>query len=259
MSEVKSQMSDGDRRGTSQALQKLFAKYTHLPLGGKEISCPYWRNDLKRGIFGPGGGKGRPEEIVEITEQEAKKEGLDLGKMNEEEIISFMEKSRIGIDCSGFVFWMMDVLDKEKGGHGITDDIPGCQGKFLCRANVKMLTSEEVTLPIEKVKDIRVGDIIRLHGGKHVTIVIRVIRGQPKICPDGAGQELGEVREIEYAHSSGLTETSGVHSGRIIITDPDFGLEKQTWQEKADKGENYGHKYYLTTLGDGVKRLKIWA
>lgn len=243
MSEVKSQMSDGDRRGTSQALQKLFAKYTHLPLGGKEISCPYWRNDLKRGIFGPGGGKGRPEEIVEITEQEAKKEGLDLGKMNEEEIISFMEKSRIGIDCSGFVFWMMDVLDKEKGGNGITDDIPGCQGKFLCRANVKMLTSEEVTLPIEKVKDIRVGDIIRLHGGKHVTIVIRVTR----------------VREIEYAHSSGLTETSGVHSGRIIINDPEQGLEKQSWQEKTDKGENYGHKYYLTTLGDGVKRLKIWV
>lgn len=243
MSEVKSQMSDGDRRGTSQALQKLFAKYTHLPLGGKEISCPYWRNDLKRGIFGPGGGKGRPKEIVEITEQEAKKEGLDLGKMNEEEIISFMEKSRIGIDCSGFVFWMMDVLDKEKGGNGITDDIPGCQGKFLCRANVKMLTSEEVTLPIEKVKDIRVGDIIRLHGGKHVTIVIRVTR----------------VREIEYAHSSGLTETSGVHSGRIIINDPEQGLEKQSWQEKTDKGENYGHKYYLTTLGDGVKRLKIWV
>lgn len=243
MSEVKSQMSDGDRRRTSQALQKLFAKYTHLPLGGKEISCPYWRNDLKRGIFGPGGGKGRPEEIVEITEQEAKKENLDLGKMNEEEIISFMEKSRIGIDCSGFVFWMMDVLDKEKGGNGITDDIPGCQGKFLCRANVKMLTSEEVTLPIEKAKDIKVGDIIRLHGGKHVTMVIQVTR----------------VREIEYAHSSGLTEVSGVHSGRIIINDPDFGLEKQSWQEKTDKGENYGHKYYLTTLGDGVRRLKIWA
>jgi len=252
-------MSDGDRRETSPALQKLFAKYTHLPLGRKKIRCPYWMNNLKRGIFGPGGGKGKPEEIVEITERKAKKANLDLGKMTEEEIISFMEKSRIGIDCSGFVFWMMDVFDKEKGGNGITDDIPGCQGKFLCRANVKMLTGEEVTLPIEKVKDIKVGDIIRLHGGKHVTMVIRVIRDQLKISPDGAGQALGKIREIEYAHSSGLTETSGVHSGRIIINDPDFGLEKQTWQEKTDEGENYGHKYYLATFGDGVKRLKIWA
>jgi len=247
MSEVKSQISDGDRRETSPALQKLFAKYTHLPLGRKEIRCPYWMNNLKRGIFGPGGGKGRPEEIVKITEREAEKAKLDLEKMTNEEIISFMAKSRIGIDCSGFVFWMMDVLDKEKGGNGITDDIPGCQGKFLCRANVKMLTDQEVALPIEKVKDIKVGDIIRLHGGKHVTIVIRVIR------------RLGKIREIEYAHSSRLTETSGVHSGRIIINDPDFSLEKQTWQEKTDNGENYGHKYYLTNLGDGVRRLKIWV
>jgi len=205
-------------------------------------------NLLKKMVYGPYGGKGSPAQIVAATEEEAKKEGLDLSQMNTEEIISFMVRKRIGVDCSGLAFALLDALDKEKGGNGIFDDIPGCQGKTLCRANVCMLTDDNVVTPIERVNDVQVGDMIRLDGGKHAAVVISVTR------------ELGAVKEIEYAHSSQKTSLiKGIHSDKIEIVNSDLTLSNQTWLEKTSDGENYGIKYCLATKGDGIFRLKIWA
>lgn len=234
---------------TSKSLDKLFYQYTHLPLGRKKVICPYWINNLKLGIFGPYGGKGTPEEIVQATEDEAKKANLDLEKMTKEEITAFMKRKKIGIDCSGFVFWMLDVLDKEKGGNGIADDIPNSVGKFLpSRANVAMLTNEKVICSI-RIKEVKVGDMIRLDKGRHVAIVMRVVRELG---------DIGEVKEIEYAHSSSRTKTSGVHNAKIKIIDQNKGLEEQQWYELASENKSYGKIYLLSGIGDGIKRLKSW-
>lgn len=233
---------------SSRALQELFHLYTHLLIGGKEICCPYWMNLLKRMVYGPYGGKGTPMQIISATEEEARKEGLDLSKMNSDKILSFMRRKKIGVDCSGFVFAMLDVLDREKGGNGLADDIPNCRGKLLCRANVRMLTDEKVVVSVEKVNDIVVGDLIRLDGGKHVAVVIGITR------------ESGRGKEIEYAHSSKKTSLArGVHSDKIMVINPDLNLGAQTWLEKTAENENYGQKYLLTAKRDGIKRLKIWA
>lgn len=231
---------------TSCVLRDLFYKYTHLPLGGKEIVCPYWMNNLKEGIFGPYGGKGTPEQIVEATETEAKKAGLNLNKMREEEILAFMKNKKLGVDCSGFVFWMLDALDKEKGGNGIADDFLSTDPLLPSRANVVMLTNEEVVLAVE-LKDIQVGDMIRLNKGKHIAIIMRVVR------------DLGKVREIEYAHSSARTKISGVHNAKIKITNQNKGLEAQKWNELASGVKNYEEAYFFPDIGDGVKRLKTWS
>jgi len=242
---------EGLKRGkvkieSSAALDKLFYKYTHLPLGGKEIVCPYWMNDLKLEIFGPYGGKGTPEEIVQATEDEAKKTSLNLEKITKEEIITFMKRKKIGVDCSGFVFWMLDTFDKEKGGNGIADDIPNSIGQFLpSRANVAMLTSEKVSFPMNIV-EAKVGDMIRLDRGRHVAIVMKVVRVK------------GKVREIEYAHSSSRTKIPGVHNAKIKIVDQNKGLEEQLWYELASEGKSYGQVYLLSAIGDGLKRLKSW-
>lgn len=235
---------------TSRALDDLFYKYTHLSLGEKKIVCPYWINNLKLGVFGPYGGKGTPEQIVEATEAEAEKISLDLNKLTKEEILAFMKNKRLGVDCSGFVFWMLDTLDREKGGNGIADDIPGSSGRFLpARANVMMLSSDEVSLPV-KLKEVKVGDMIRLNNGKHVVIILRILRNVG---------DLEKVKEIEYAHSSGRTKIQGVHLGRIKVNDSLKGLEAQLWEEKAIDGQNYGQTNYLSQAGDNIRRLKIWA
>ncbi|RJR26080.1 hypothetical protein C4578_00065 [Candidatus Microgenomates bacterium] len=239
---------ENNNKETSEALIKTLESYSKLSLGGKTVRAPYWMNKLKLGIFGPFGGKGRPEDLISSVKTEAEKKGIKLEKLSEEEILSFMKRKKIGVDCSGFVFWMLDSLDRERGGNGIADDIPGSKGKFLSsRANAQMLTSKEVVVPVEKVKDIKPGDVIRLRGGQHLAVVVSVTKNG------------GKVIEVEYAHSSFLSKEKGVHLQRIEVTDEDKGIGEQIWLEQTDKGENYKEAYFMPEKGDGVKRLKIWS
>jgi len=231
----------------SKALESLFYQYTHLPIGGKEISCPYWRNRLSLAITGPFGGKGKPEQIVEATESAAKKAAVNLNQMSEEEILAFMKRKKIGVDCSGFVFWMLDALDRGRGGRGIADLIPRLPGTLAQRqVSADKLTGKNLSIPVKKIDEIRVGDTIRLHGGKHIAVVIKVVR------------DLGKVREIEYVHSSEKTAVPGVHSGLIKITNLEGGLADQEWEETLPNGDSY-KQMLLSSQGDGLKRLKIWA
>jgi hypothetical protein len=232
---------------TSEALQNLFFQYTHLPIGGKEIRCPYWRNRLGLGITGPFGGKGRPEQIVEATEMAAKKAAIDLSQMPEEEILAFMKRKKIGVDCSGFVFWMLDALDREKGGKGITKIIPRFPGTQPERqASAEKLTSETLSLGVEKINEIQVGDMIRLDGGKHIATVLKIEK------------DLGKLKGVEYAHSSERTKVQGVHSAKIKIVDAGRSLAAQEWEEVLPNGDSY-RKMLLPAKGDGARRLKIWA
>ncbi len=230
---------------TSKVLQDLFFQYTHLPIGEKEIRCPYWRNRLTLGITGPFGGKGRPEQIIEATRLAAKKAAVNLNQMSGEEILAFMKRKKIGVDCSGFVFWLLDSLDKEKGGPGLAEKFPHFPGTLPQRqASAEKLTGESLSTPI-KVDQVRVGDMIRLDGGKHIAIVIKIEK------------ELGKVKEIEYVHSSERTTIAGVHSGKIKVIDSQKKLEEQEWEETLPDGTSYGREFCREERGDGLKRLKI--
>lgn len=224
-------------------MDRLFYAYTHLSLGGKEIVCPYWMNDLEKDIYGPLGGKGKPEEIIAAAEEIAKEKKIDLNLFSEGQIIEFMKENKIGVDCSGFVFWMLDVFDKELGGDGIANDIPGSQGKYIkARVNVRMLTEKNVSTFIDSVFDIQVGDMIRLGKGKHISIVISLKKDE-------------NVFEILYAHSSDLTLEAGVHSAKIVVTSSSPKLELQKWEETDKNGNNYLKIAYFPEEGDGIYRL----
>lgn len=230
---------------SSKALKKLFYQYTHLPLGGKEIRCPYWMNELRLGIVGPGGGKGRPEDIVRSTREKAREAGLVLTKMSEKEILALMKRERIGVDCSGFAFWLLDALDRENGGKGLLKALPAT-GRFPASlANVKLLTSAKYARPVS-LADIKVGDMLRLRAGRHIAVIFRLKYDEKKL-----------LFEIDYAHSSVATKTTGVHLGTIVIKVPG-GLEKQEWLEENKKGQNYGQTSFRPERGDGLYRLRLW-
>ena len=234
---------------TSRALQDLFYNYTHLPLGGKEIVCPYWINSLKRLRYGPGGGKGNPQENIMHTNSKAKEKNIDLNKQSEREIVLFMKKNRIGVDCSGFAFWMLNALDLEKGGNGIYDDIPNSRGKIIkIRASTKMLTDEGISFFVQKINEIKPGDMIRLRGGHHLAVVLEIEKDKDR-----------NTQKIIYAHSSScfFTAVSGVHKESIIIKDSEKSIQEQDWREQTQDKSNYANNLY-PQAGDGIKRLKIW-
>lgn len=236
----------------SPAIEKLLDRYLNLDIAGKKIRCPYWMNIIHPGlghrkIFGPYGGKGKPHQIIQATLDTAKMDGIPLEGMSSWQVRKLMENNRIGIDCSGLAYWLLDALDRQKGGNGLEDDILGVKGRFLIRANVEMLTNDEVTMPIEKIAEVEIGDMIRLHGGKHLAVVIRIKKIREK------------VRELVYAHSTNFTWFKGIHTGRILVKDLGKDLSNQTWLEKTRKGENYGKKCFWPEKGDGIRRLKVWV
>ncbi|MFZ5366439.1 MAG: hypothetical protein ACOZBZ_04110 [Patescibacteria group bacterium] len=233
---------------SSKAIDKLLFQYTHLPIFKKQVKCPYWMDKIKKKIWGPYGGKGSPQELVRATLEVGAKKKINLAKLTSQQIRVFMKKNRIGLDCSGLAFKLLNTLDKEKGGNGLEDDIPGVKGKFLLRANVMMLTNDEVSLPIKKLRDLAVGDLIRLGEGKHLAVIVEIKRGSK-----------GQIKEIVYAHSSPGTVPDGVHKARILIKDGNYGLEAQKWLERTKKGENYGQKFFKPEKGDGIRRLRIWT
>lgn len=236
-----------DMMTSSKAMDNLLYRYTHLLLGGKQIRAVYWMDKIKKKIWGPYGGKGSPEELAEAANKIAKEKGINLTKLKRRQIRLFLKKSLIGMDCSGLAFNLLDALDKEKGGNGLVDDIPGARGRFLVRASVAMLTNNEVSVPVKKISDLRIGDMIRLSAGKHLAVVTQIKK------------EDKEIREIVYVHSSSGTAIDGVHTAKILVLNENLGLEKQRWLETAKNGENYGQKFFHPEKGDGIRRLKIWA
>jgi len=231
----------------SKALEKLYYDYTHLPLGGKFVRCPYWSNRQRILLSGPFKGKGTPRQITLATIKAAREHRLDLSKLSTSDIRKFMEHHRVGVDCSGFVYHLADAFDREKGGLGICEKVKGVRGSWVRRVNAFCLTNDVNSVEIKKVKEIRVGDLIRFNAGKHIALVLRV-KKDPQDLP----------KEVTYAHSGRLSAITGVHTARFEVKNAQAGLDEQKWFEKTRKGYDFMKASFSQKEGDGLRRLKIW-
>lgn len=191
---------------------------------------------------GPFSGKGTPKQIVYATYLAAKKDGVDIARLNKTQLKVFMQKSRIGVDCSGFVFHLANCFQKEIGQGSIVEKLLGKTSfpdwRAAWRVNADMLTSPKHTVEVP-LDQVQVGDIIRNRAGKHLLFIIE------------ANNET-----LTYAHSSkGSTKQDGVHLAKIVIKNWQKGLEYQLWQEQTLDGENYGKICFDPKQGDSIKRI----
>ncbi len=217
----------------SKILFEAYEKFI-LPLGGKKVPTPYRMNDI--GAFQKVGpafqGKSSPEILIKTTKQLAKEQGFDLKKANVEQIKNFMVLNKLGIDCSGFVYRILNELVQKVKGKPLTEfGLPN-----VGRTNVTKLTSFEFTITIETAGQIQSGDLIELNSSSkppHCFIVLQ---------NDG--------HKIIYAHSAGRSKITGVHTGEIIISDPKKGLDEQNWKEE------FKALVFNAKSGDGARRLK---
>lgn len=216
----------------SDRLNQIVKKYETISLNnGQEIPCPYWMNKLRKGrvfIRGQYNGKGSWHEIQKALNEALAKENVRR-VISYEKIQKLAKRHRIGIDCSGFIFRVLEHTNpsfKQLFPFGIN------------KTNAKMLTDKHITRLILKAKDIMPGDLIRMMGGKHAAIILK---------NDG--------RIITYVHSATSTLIRGVHRARIKVAYPQKGLEFQTWEEKTNKKENFGKKYFNPQKGDSIRRL----
>jgi hypothetical protein len=222
---------------------------TKLELLKEEIShyigIPYWRNILKEGKIvkeGFAGGKGTATEIAAETIRLAKEQKVDLTKLTDKEIYSFQKKNKIGIDCSGLVYNLLDKYDRILGGEGIFNKTIGTDSKRGARRlSANMLTNSLNSISINDFNDIKTGDMIRMDEGRHVIFII---------------EKLKDI--IFYIHSSERSKQRGVHFGTIDIIDYSKDLSHQKWSDTTSLGIEY-NKLFNSQKGDGIFRLKCFA
>lgn len=240
-----------------QATLNFIDGYFQLPIMGKKIRCPYFkykkkilRRRLKNRVFT---GKGLPSEIAMATESLAKKQKKPLKNWTAEKIRDFMKKNGLGIDCSGFISWILNswYQKEHKGKHiwrKINISLLSLKGmRYLLRPvenlDVKTIIRSKNCQPIKKVVQIKPGDLIHL-GENHLLIITHVSKDSKN-----------RVKSISYCHSSDFYD--GVHRGKIEIKNFKAGLAKQRWIEKS-KGQNWSFNEYLSSKKSGVVRLDLF-
>lgn len=200
-----------------------------LDVEGKKIPIPY-RINIPADEHPVRQGKSSPEVILAQLKKDAKDQGFNLKQASEQQIRQFMMKNRLGIDCSGFSYRMIDNLLASL-------KLPSLQHSgfpHVGRTNVILLTSSTHTITINQARFVRAGDLIKIGSQESIPHCMIIIQVSPQ--------------EIIYAHSASRTKVTGVHIGKIKILDPALGLEQQEWEEPL---------FYNPASGDKVARLKI--
>ncbi len=208
----------------SKILQEAYDQFL-LPLGGKKVPTPYRMNDI--GAFQKPDpefqGKSSPEILTKTTRRLAHEQQFDLNKASVEEIQNFMRKNRLGIDCSGFAYRVLNHLVQIVKGKPLT----AFGFDHVGRTNVDKLASDEFTTIVDDVSKIRSGDILKVNSQlkpPHCLVVVSI-----------------DEKGITCIHSTKHNTPDGVNMG--------------IFKELASWGNSQGIKYN-PQAGDGVRRLR---
>lgn len=248
-----------NKKRAEQALQQRADEYVNFRVTEKTIKIPYILG-FGRWQFWNTSGKGSPEMIRKALLNEATFHDVDLEKADIFEIYDFMRAHRIGIDCSGLAYHVLDAYIKERLSKPLSAFLvryPGILGKIertllsykrFRRISAKTLTSPLNTTEIYAVKNMQIADLVRISRERdHVLVISRITH-----------DESDTITQIEYVHSSSVnTQMRGPHYGIIQVQDQEKGLEAQIWLEKTKANDDYGKQFYRPDLGDSVRRLKI--
>lgn len=253
----------------SQKTLDLIEQYKNFKIGNAVCSIPYYNNKsfggrakLKVEI-----GKGSPKEIYDEVIARALLEKVDAKNLMSTDLKKFLVDHAIGIDCSGFAYYILNEESESRGKGNIDRHISfpmasGILGKLRCKLrpieNTDVATlahdenSELITLP-----KIEVADMITMIGKD--SQVNKDDRDHILIVSQIDYQNYVPVT-IHYIHSiawpsDGIYE-SGVREGKIEILDPNKSLLEQKWTEAGKTGnENYTFSG-ATKSSTQIRRLK---
>lgn len=247
-----------DIQTLSVTAQSVLDSYLNLKVGANHISVPYFNNTrLKtRGGLRVFTGKGSVKEINEEISILSKKKRVNLEKLNNDQAKHFLVDNNIGIDCSGFAYYLLDAQLKDKMDTSLRSVIKFptkhnifrkiiAKLRIVQNIDVLTLSQEENSFSI-KMKDISPGDFIVLikSGQKnnlnHIMVITDISHKCKKIDLENTADLTGMV--ITYAHSFAWSKDGkynhGVRVGEIEIINPDAGLLDQKWTEQDKTGED---------------------
>lgn len=232
---------------------KFIEKYFNLNVKGHKVISPYFKRT--GGFFTSKlySGKDSPEHIEQEINSYLDKNKIHVS--NPEDIRKIMQEINLGIECSGFVYQVinfsfvevfnMNELKTYLPVEPITKPRKYISRKYRpeCSVNANMFTSQPISTAIQ-LDDIQPYDFIRTRGGKHILLVIEVKYDNSKPA------------YIKFVHSSYSYNRDGVRYGEIFVS-PDMKLINSTWNDN-DQTEDINHAfkgYREKHIDNGVYRL----
>ncbi len=251
----------------SSPAQKIINNYLHLPIPGQDVACPYYNNrraNIRAGLRALIG-KGAPEDITTEAELIALREKQDLKKMDNETLQKFLVDHKLGVDCSGFYYHVLDTELQARGLGKMRQHIKFPYIKNPLRklltifrpaehAGVRTLSHEKNATEI-KLSEIAPGDMITMiatgqnHNFNHMLLAHQV------------DQEKDQIKKIHYTHSFAWSSDGqyghGVKQGQIEITNINKNILEQIWTEREKTGqENETYQHAQLAQEIKIKRLK---
>jgi hypothetical protein len=149
-------------------------QYRHFTIGTAVTSVPYFNNKTlrARGALRIYTGKGSPKDIFEEVESVMTKNHFPAEQMSDETLKKLLVDQNIGIDCSGFAYYILNAESEEMGKGSIDKHISfvnctGIIGKIRCslrpieNCDVATLAHNKNSRVIEN-KEIQPGDVITM-------------------------------------------------------------------------------------------------
>ncbi|NCS72384.1 MAG: ATP-grasp domain-containing protein [Candidatus Magasanikbacteria bacterium] len=227
----------------SNLLENIIEQYLNLNIAGKKVNTPYFNNrrSAVRGALAVLIGKGSPKDIEEELQIISLKERTDLSNLPTEKIKEFLVENNLGVDCSGFVYHVLDALVQDTKNKKLKQIIHFPLAKSVVRKMIAKLRPAEncgvTTLAHESntkkiaLKDVQAHDLIIFLGSgpkqdyNHVMFVESV-----------------DNKIIKYIHAykwpSDGKYNHGVRRGQIEINDLTKNILEQIWREQGKTGEN---------------------
>ncbi len=238
----------------SERAMEMINQYKNFHIENSVCSIPYFNNKVtaERAGLRARLGKGSPKDIFDEVEELSIRQKIAVKNFSNDDLKNFLIDNNIGIDCSGFVYYILneECISRDKGSIDRYLSFPfsiGIIGKIKSRfrpvenTDVKTLAHNKNSRKVE-IKDIKVGDIITMIksaenelGQRDHIIIIYQIEYQ-NFLPI----------TLHYVHSIAWPTDGqyghGIHEGKIDIIDLNKNIIDQRWIELDKSGEE-NHTY----------------
>ena len=218
-------------------------QYLHFNVGQASCSIPYFNNKVSRsrGALRAYIGKGSTHDIYDEVVACMVKDHVAVNLVTDESLKMYLTDKNIGMDCSGFAYYILDTESRERKLGQLDKKIhftncKGITGKIRCalrpveNCDVKTFACEKNSRVID-IKDALPGDIITMTDSAterdHI-LVIHQIEYQNFIPTN-----------LHYSHTIAYPEdgvyNTGTRQGVIEIFDLNKKITEQNWLENGVK------------------------
>ncbi len=243
-------------------------QYTHFKVGEATCTIPYFNNKTTKAkaALAVRVGKGSPKEISDEIKEFTHLKHIPTEILTNESLKKILTDNNIGIDCSGFAYYVLNAENKELGKGTLDKHIHftqshGLFGKILSRLspvkNIGVATfADDANSRIISVQHIQPGDMITMIGDSeeferdHILIIHRA--EYQNFIPT----------KIYYSHAIAYPEDgiygTGIKEGMIEITDLHKSITEQRWTENNTTNEQNHMCVRARKSNTQIRRLKWW-